>query len=104
MANSITYKAIGGLSSNQYQTFCVEVTIDTYASGGVAIPFTNFEPTMVIGVESVDGANTYEPAFDLANKKLKLYKDDDTSGVPAEVGAGAITESKYHLTFFGNIL
>ena len=98
MANSITYKALGGLSSNQYQTYCVEVTIDTYASGGVAIPFKGFEPTMVIGVEAVDGTVTYDASFDLANRKLKLF----SSGT--EVSAGSITESKFHLTFFGNIL
>lgn len=73
MANSISYKAIGGLSSNQYQTYCIEVTIDTYATGGVAIPFKGFTPEMVIGVENVDGTATYEPAFDLANGKLKLF-------------------------------
>ena len=104
MANSITYKAIGGLGSNQYQPYCVEVTIDTYATNGVAIPFKGFEPTMVIGVENIDGTNKYEPAFDLANKKLKLFTDDTTSGVPAEVDAGSITSTKFHLTFFGNIL
>lgn len=101
MANSITYKAIGGLASNQYQLYCIECSIDTYATNGVAIPFKNFVPTMVVGIEQVDGQNTYEPAFDLANKKLKLFTDDSTSGVPAEVSAGSITESKFHLTFFG---
>lgn len=98
MANSISYKAVGGLSSNQYQTFCVEVTIDTYATGGVAIPFKGFEPTMVIGVEAIDGSVTYNGAFDLANKKLKLF-----SGT-TEVSEGTVTESKFHLTFFGYIL
>ena len=98
MANKIEYKAVGGLSSNQYQTFCIEVTIDTYATDGVAIPFKKFEPTMVIGAEPVDGTVTYTPAFDLANKKLKLFSDG------TEVSAGSITESKFHLTFFGNIL
>ena len=104
MANSITYKAIGGLASNQYQTYCIEVTIDTYATNGVAIPFKGFNPTMVVGVENVDGTNKYEPAFDLANKKLKLFTDDTTSGVPAEVSAGSITSTKFHLTFFGELL
>lgn len=104
MTNTINYKAIGGLASNQYQTYCVEVTVDTYATNGVAIPFVKFNPTMVVGVENVDGTNTYEPAFDLANKKLKLFTDDGTSGVPAEVSAGAITSTKFHLTFFGEIL
>ena len=103
MANSITYKAIGGLASNQYQLYCVEVTIDTYATNGVAIPFNRFVPTMVVGAEAVDGSNTYEPAFDLANKKLKLFEDDGTSGVPAEVSAGTITSTKFHLTFLGEI-
>ena len=97
MANGISYKAIGGIGSNQYQTYCVEVTIDTYATGGVAIPFQKFKPTMVIGVESVDGAVTYAPAFDLATGKLKLF----SSGT--EVSAGSITESKFHLTFFGEL-
>ena len=104
MANSISYKAVGGLSSNQYQAYCIEVTIDTYATNGVTIPFKGFEPVMVIGVENVDGTNAYEPAFDLANKKLKLFTDDSTSGVPAEVSAGSITATKFHLTFFGYIL
>ena len=104
MGNTITYKAIGGLASNQYQTYCVEVSVDTYATGGVAIPFSSFNPVMVIGVENIDGTNTYEPAFDLANKKLKLFEDDGTSGVPAEVSAGSITATKFHLTFFGEIL
>ena len=98
MANAIAYKAIGGLASNQYQTYCVEVTIDTYATGGIPIPFKGFDPKMVLGVEPIDGAVTYTPAFDLANKKLKLF----SSGT--EVSAGSVTESKFHLTFFGDIL
>ena len=104
MGNTIAYKAIGGLSANQYQTYCVEVSVDTYATNGVAIPFSSFNPVMVIGCECVDGTNTYEPAFDLANKKLKLFTDDGTSGVPAEVSEGSITATKFHLTFFGEIL
>ncbi len=95
MANSISYKAVGGIGSNQYQPYVVEISIDTYATGGVAIPFKSFEPTMVVGIEAVDGAVTYTPAFDLANKKLKLFSDG------TEVSAGSITESKFHLTFFG---
>lgn len=95
MTNSISYKAVGGLGSNQYQTYCVEITIDNYATNGVEIPFKGFVPTMVVGIEAVDGAVTYTPAFDLANKKLKLF----SSGT--EVSAGSITESKFHLTFFG---
>jgi hypothetical protein len=98
MANSIIYKALGGLSSNQYQTYCVEISVDTYATGGVAIPFKGFDPTMVIGVEAVDGAVTYTPAFDLATKKLKLFSGS------TEVSEGSITASKFHLTFFGYIL
>ena len=97
MANAISYKAIGGLASNQYQTYCVEVTIDTYATGGVTIPFNKFNPTMVIGCEVVDGTATYTPAFDLANKKLKLF----SSGT--EVSEGSVTSTKFHLTFFGEI-
>ena len=98
MANKIDYKAVGGLASNQYQLLCVEVTIDTYATDGVAIPFKNFVPTMVIGIENVDGTATYTPAFDLANKKIKLF----SSGT--EVSAGSITSTKFHLSFFGSIL
>jgi hypothetical protein len=94
MANSITYKAIGGLASNQYQTYCIEVAIDTYASNGVAIPFKSFEPTMVVGIENVSGT-AVTGVFDLANGKLKLF-----SGT-TEVSAGTITEVKFHLTFFG---
>lgn len=97
MANSISYKAVGGLSSNQYQLYCVEITVDTYATNGVAIPFKGFEPTMVLGIEAVDGAVTYTPAFDLENKKLKLFSDG------TEVSAGSITASKFHLSFFGYI-
>lgn len=94
MANAISYKAIGGLASNQYQTYCIECTIDTYASNGVAIPFKSFEPTMVIGIENVSGT-AVTGVFDLANKKLKLF-----SGT-TEVSAGTVTEVKFHLTFFG---
>lgn len=97
MANSISYKAVGGLSSNQYQLYCVEISVDTYATNGVAIPFKGFEPTMVLGIEAVDGAVTYTPAFDLENKKLKLFSDG------TEVSAGSITASKFHLSFFGYI-
>lgn len=102
---TVSYKAIGGLASNQYQLYCMEVdftTSDTYATGGVAIPFKSFVPQMVVGVECVDGQNALEPAFDLANKKLKFYVDDSTSGVPAELGAGTFPSAvKIHLTFFG---
>lgn len=105
---TISYKAVGGLASNQYQLFCMEVdftTSDTYATGGVAIPFKGFTPTMVVGVECVDGQNALEPAFDLANKKLKFYLDDSTSGVPAELDAGTFPSAvKIHLTFFGQLL
>ena len=102
---TVSYKAIGGLASNQYQLYCMEVdftTSDTYATGGVAIPFKNFVPQMVVGVECVDGQNALEPAFDLANKKLKFYVDDSTSGVPAELSSGTFPSAvKIHLTFFG---
>ena len=75
MANTISYKAIGGLSSNQYQTYCIEVTVETYTTGGVTIPFKGFVPEMVIGAEAVDGSATYQPAFDLATGKLKLFSN-----------------------------
>lgn len=97
MANSISYKAIGGLTSNQYQPMCIEVSVDTYATGGVAIPFKGFEPSMVIGAEAVDG-KAVTPVFDLANKKLKLFNGT------TELSSGSVTAGKYHLTFFGQIL
>lgn len=96
----IDYKAIGGLSSNQYQLMCMEIkftTTDTYTAGGIAIPFKNFEPTMVVNVIAVDGTANYTPAFDLANKKLVLF----ASGSEVSAFASDVT---FHLTFFGNIL
>lgn len=102
---TISYKAVGGLASNQYQLYCMEVaftTSDNYTTGGIPIPFKGFVPTMVVGIEEVTGVHAYEPVFDLANKKLKLFVDDSTSGVPAEESAGALsTACTFHLTFFG---
>lgn len=102
---TVSYKAIGGLASNQYQMYCMSVaftTSDSYTTGGIAIPFKSFVPQMVVGVEEVTGVHTYEPVFDLANKKLKLFSDDGTSGVPAEVANNAsLSACTFHLTFFG---
>lgn len=105
---TIVYKAIGGLASNQYQLFCMEVefsTGDKYTTNGVVIPFKGFTPTMVVGIENVSGVHAFEPVFDLANKKLKLFADDGTSGVPAEVANNTDISSagKFHLTFFGQL-
>lgn len=103
---TISYKAVGGLASNQYQMYCMEVefsTGDKYTTNGIAIPFKSFVPQMVVGIENVGGVHAFEPVFDLANKKLKLFADDGTSGVPAEVANNADISSagKFHLTFFG---
>lgn len=103
MGNTIATKYVGGPGANTFKFYSAVVTIDTYATGGVTVPINGFIPEIVVGCECADGSNTYEPAFDLANKKIKLYTDDTTSGVPAEVSAGSITSTVFHLTLIGRI-
>lgn len=103
MANMISTKYVGGSGANIYQPYCAILTIDTYASGGVTLPINGFIPEIVVGCECADGSNKYEPAFDMEHMKLKLYTDDTTSGVPAEVSAGSITSTVFHITFFGRV-
>ena len=95
----LTYKALGGLSSNQYQLYCVEINFDgtdSYVSGGVEIPFKGFTPTACIGAVEVDGTATYAPVIDFANKKLKLFASGSET-------SGTISASKFHLSFIGLI-
>lgn len=95
----LAYKALGGLSSNQYQLCCIELNFDgtdTYVSGGVEIPFKGFIPTACIGAIEVDGTATYQPIIDFANKKLMLFASGSET-------SGTISASKFHLSFIGLI-
>lgn len=59
--NITTYMFVGGLSSNQYQTYSVEVSVDTYVAGGISIPMSRFTPITLVGAETVDGNVDYTP-------------------------------------------
>lgn len=98
MGNTISHKISGGLMSNLYTIQCEEVVIDTYATGGVDVPFGRFVPTIVLGCEAVSGTSTYIPVFDMTNMKLVLF---DATG--KEVTAGSITSTKFHVSFLGTI-
>lgn len=98
MGNTISNKISGGLMSNLYTIQCAEVVIDTYATGGIDIPFGTFTPQVVIGCEAVDGTNTYHPVFDIVNMKLKLFTADGT-----EASAGSVSATKYHVSFLGTL-
>lgn len=97
MSNTISTTYLGN-GANTYTTFSAVVELDTYASGGVAIPFGGFTPVMVVGCECVSGTTTYTPIFDLANKKIKLF-----SAIGTEQAAGSITKSTFHVTFLGSL-
>ena len=98
MGNTISNKISGGLMSNLYTIQCAEVVIDTYATGGIDVPFGKFTPQVVIGCEAVDGTNTYHPVFDIDSKKIKLFTANGT-----EVSAGAVTSTKFHVSFLGTL-
>lgn len=98
MGNTISNKISGGLMSNLFTIQCAEVVIDTYATGGIAVPFGKFTPEVVLGCEAVDGTSTYMPIFDISSKKIKLFSEQGT-----EVAEGSITSTKFHVSFLGTL-
>jgi len=66
--------------------------LDTYVSGGLAIPLGTFKPRFVINVMVTDGFVGY---FDIASGKLKVYK----SGSEATVNQ--LKNSSYDMILLG---
>jgi len=71
-ADEIQETSVGVITNvGWFAARCITGDLDAYTAGGLVIPMGNFDPKYVINIMITEG---FTGEFDIATKKLKVYK------------------------------